>query len=151
MKTIYLHIIILLWSAASFAQSKVMKNLADEYPDATTFVIYHSQFTMLNQSDDPDIAALAASIDKIKVLTFDSFTSKAEKKLISELESAGFEALMTIKHKGTNIIAYLLEEDDEIEGYFLIAKSEDNTLAIDVLGSPDAKQIGKIMDMVKNH
>lgn len=151
MKTVNIFILLLLCSLSSLAQSKVMKNLANEYPDATTFVIYHSQFTMLNQTDDPDIAALAASIDKIKVLTFDSFTSKAEKKLISELESAGFEALMTIKHKGTNIIVYLLEDDDEIEGYFLIAKSEGNTLAIDVIGSPDAKQIGKIMDMVKNH
>ncbi len=141
----------LLISQLTFSQSKVMKNFAEEYPDATTFVIYHSQFTMLNQTDDPDIAALAATIDKIKVLTFDTFTSSAKKKLITELEAAGFEALMTVKHKGTNIIAYILEDDNEIEGYFLIAKSEENTMAIDVLGSPDPKQIGKIIDTVKNH
>ncbi len=148
----YLLIIaILLISQFVFAQSKAMKNLAEEYQDATTFVIYHSHFTMLNQNDDPEIAALAATIDKIKVLTIDDFTSTAKAKLIAEIESEGFEALMTIKHNGTNIAAYILEDDGDIEGYFLIAKSEDNTMAIDVIGSPDPKQIGKIIDTVKNH
>lgn len=138
-------------SQFSFAQSKVMQNLAAEYPDATTFMIYHSQFTMLNQSDDPDIAALAASIDKIKVLKLNNFSSLDKKKLIKDLESSGFEALMTIKHKGSDIMAYIIEDDGEIEGYFLLAQSEEGTLAIDVVGSPDAKLIGKIIDTVKNH
>jgi uncharacterized protein DUF4252 len=141
----------LLISQFTFAQSKVMKNLSEEYPDATTFVIYHSHFTMLNQNDDPDIAALAATIDKIKVLTFDSFSNEAKKKLVNEIKEEGFESLMTIKHNGADIEAYLMEDDGDIEGYFLIVKSEDNTMAIDVAGSPDAKQIGKIIDTVKNH
>lgn len=141
----------LLISQFTFAQSKVMKNLAEEYPDATTFVIYHSHFTMLNQNDDPEIAALAASIDKIKVLTFNNFTSADKTKLMEELESSNFESLMTIKHKGADIMAYINEDDGDIEGYFLIVKSEDYTMAIDVIGSPDAKQIGKIIDTVKNH
>ncbi len=138
-------------SELTYAQSKAMKSLAKEYPDATTFVIYHSQLTMLNQANDPEIAALAASIDKIKVLTLDTFTALARKKTIAEVESEGFESLMTIKHKGTDIAAYILEDDGDIEGYFLLAKSEENTMAIDVIGSPDPKQIGKIIETVKNH
>ena len=146
-----LFIAALMVSQFSFAQSKVMKNLVEEYPEATTFVIYHSHFTMLNQNDDPDIAALAASIDKIKVLTLDSFTLEEKKKLVTEIEEEGFEALMTIKHKGSDIAAYIMDDDGDVEGYFLIAKTEDNTMAIDVIGSPDPKQIGKIIDTVKNH
>ena len=151
MKFLVLPIILLLGSSLLFAQSKVMRTLAEKYPETTTFVIYHSQFTMLNQSDDPEIAALASTIDKIKVLTFDSFGSAAKKELISDLESSGFEALMMIKHKGSNIEAYIFEDEGNIKGYFLIAESDENTMAIDVLGSPDAKQIGKIIDMVKKH
>ena len=152
MKTNLLASLLLLITSISFAQSKVMKNLAEEYPDARAFVMYHSSFTMLNQSDDPEIAALAATIDKIKVLTFDSFSSSAKTSLISKLESNEFELLMSIKQNGSDVLAYISEDDDdEIEGYFLLVEMDGQTLAIDVLGSPDPKQIGKLIDTVKNH
>lgn len=151
MKILVLVGVVLLSSISSFAQSKVMKNLVEEYPDATAFVIYHSHFTMLNQNDDPEIAALAATIEKIKVLTFDTFSTSAKKELISDLKENEFESLMTIKHDGSNIMAYILEDDDDIEGYFLLVESESTIMAIDVIGSPDPKQIGKIIDTVKNH
>ncbi len=141
----------LLISQLSFGQSKAMKNLASNYPDATAFVMYHSSFTMLNQSDDPEIAALAATIEKIKVLTFDSFSSSEKTSLISDLETNDFELLMSIKYNGADVIAYINEDDDQIEGYFLLVKWEEKTLAIDVLGNPDPKQIGKIIDTVTNH
>ncbi len=128
-----------------------MKNLAEEFPDTRAFVMYHSSFTMLNQSDDPEIAALAATIEKIKVLTFNSFSSSEKTSLISDLEANDFDLLMSIKHKGADVVAYINEEDDGIKGYFLIVKFEEKTLAIDVLGSPDPKQIGKIIDTVTNH
>jgi len=152
MKITILQFICIIISTLSFAQSKVMKNLAEEYPDARAFVMYHSSFTMLNQSNDPEIAALAATIDKIKVLTFDSFSSSAKTSLISELESNEFELLMSIKRNGSDVLAYISEDDDdEIEGYFLLVEMNGQTLAIDVLGSPDPKQIGKLIDTVKNH
>jgi len=150
MKPILLLLAFLL-SQLSFAQSKVMKSLAEEFPNARAFVMYHSSFTMLNQSDDPEISALAATIEKIKVLTFNSFASSAKTSLISELESNGFELLMSIKRDGSDVLVYINEEDDEIEGYFLLVEMEGKTLAIDVLGSPDPKQIGKLIDTVKNH
>ncbi len=151
MKTSILQFLLILLSTLSFAQSKVMKNLAEEFPDARAFVMYHSSFTMLNQSDDPEIAALAATIEKIKVLTFDSFSSSAKTNLISELESHEFELLMSIKRDGSDVLAYINEDDNEIEGYFLLVEMDGKTLAIDVLGSPDPKQIGKIIDTVKNY
>ena len=127
-----------------------MKNLAEEYPDARAFVMYHSSFTMLNQSDDPEIAALAATIDKIKVLTLGSFSALAKKELLSDLAGHNFELLMSIKRDGADVLAYI-KEDDVIEGYFLLVETDGQTLAIDVLGSPDPKQIGKLIDTVKNH
>ncbi len=151
MKAITLPFLFVVLSTISFAQSKVMKNLAEEFPDNRAFVMYHSSFTMLNQSDDPEIAALAATIDKIKVLTFDNFSSSAKTSLISELESNEFELLMSIKRDGSDVLAYISEDDDEIEGYFLLVEMDGQTLAIDVLGSPDPKQIGKLIDTVKNH
>lgn len=151
MKILVIQLIFLFYSITAVAQSKAMKNLAEEYPEATSFVIYHSHFTMLNQNDDPDIAALASSIEKIKVLSFDDFTAAAKKKLESDLVDNDFESLMTIKHDKANITAFIMEDEGEIEGYFLIVKTEDNTMVIDVVGSPEVKQISKIIDIVKNH
>jgi len=150
MKKIFI-ILALFISQFSFAQSKAMQNLAEEYPNAISFVLYHSSLNMLNQGDDPEIAALAATIDKIKVLTIQDFSEIAQKQLITELESSNFEMLMALKHKSLDVLVYIMEEDETIEGYFLIVKSDENTMAIDVVGSPDAKQIGKIIDTVKNY
>ncbi len=151
MKTTILQFLFILLSTLSFAQSKVMKNLVEKFPNARAFVMYHSSFTMLNQSNDPEIAALAATIEKIKVLTFDNFSSSAKTSLISELESNNFDMLMSIKRDGSDVLAYINEDDDEIEGYFLLVEMDGQTLAIDVLGSPDPKQIGKLIDTIKNH
>lgn len=127
-----------------------MKDLSEEYPDATTFMIYHSNLTMLNQNDDPELAELAAAIDKIKVLTIADFTKEAKNRLIKKLESQGFETLMIIKHKGSDVLVYIDGDEDDVDGYFLLVQSEENTMAIDVRGSPTANQIGKIIDTVKN-
>lgn len=151
MKTLFLSFLLIAFSTLSFAQSKVMKNLAEEFPDTRAFVMYHSSFTMLNQSDDPEIAALAATIEKIKVLSFDSFSSSAKTNLISDIESNGFELLMSMEREEADILAYISEDNDEIEGYFLLVEMEGKTLAIDVLGSPDPKQIGKLIDTVKKY
>ena len=140
----------IIYTQLSFAQSKVMKDLSEHYPEATTFMIYHSNLTMLNQTDDPELAELAAAIDKIKVLTITNFTKEAKKQLINELESNDFDALMTIKHEGADVLVYIKGDDEAIEGYFLLVQSEEGTMAIDVRGSPSAKQIGKIIDTVKN-
>ncbi len=144
-------ILIILLSLSGYAQSKVMKNLAEKYPDTRAFVMYHSSFTMLNQADDPEIAALAATIDKIKVLTFDSVSKEGKKELFADLKANDFETLMSIKHKEYDVIAYIKEGNNEIEGYFLLLEIENKTLAIDVLGSPHPKQISKIIDTVINH
>lgn len=144
-------ILIILLSLNGYAQSKMMKNLAEKYPDTRAFVMYHSSFTMLNQTDNPEIAALAATIDKIKVLTFDRFSKEDKKELFANLEANDFETLMSIKHKGYDVITYIKEGNNEIEGYFLLLKTAGKTLAVDVLGSPDPKQIGKLIDTVINH
>ncbi len=110
MKTTILQFLFILLSTLSFAQSKVMKNLVEKFPNARAFVMYHSSFTMLNQSNDPEIAALAATIEKIKVLTFDNFSSSAKTSLISELESNNFDMLMSIKRDGSDVLAYINED-----------------------------------------
>ena len=136
------------------AQSKVMRDLADDFPDAFVLMIYHSSLNMLNIDDDPDFARMIRDIEKIKVLRVDkdedNFTSEALVDLKGDLNDRGFEELMAIKSKDYNIGVYILEDDDDIEGYFLLMDEDENFTAIDVLGSMAVGDIGQLVDKIKD-
>ena len=147
-------ILLLIMPALVQAQSKVMRDLADDYPDAFVLMIYHSSLNMLNINDDPDFARMIHDIEKIKVLRVDKeeddFTSEALSSLKGALNDRGFEELMIIKSKDYDIGVYIHEDDDEIEGYFLIMNEDENFTAIDVLGSMAVGDIGQLVEKIKD-
>jgi hypothetical protein len=136
------------------AQSKVMRDLADDYPDAFVLMIYHSSLNMLNIDDNPDFARMIHDIDRIKVLRIDknedNFTNTSMSSLKETLADRGFEELMIIKSKEYDIGVYIHEDDDEIEGYFLIMNEDENFTAIDVLGSMAVGDIGQLVEKIKD-
>jgi hypothetical protein len=146
-------IILLLLPGLVQAQSKVMRELADDYPDAFVLMIYHSSLNMLNIDDNPDFARMIHDIDRIKVLRLDKkeddFTKTALSSLKETLDDRGFEELMIIKSKEYDIGVYIHEDGDEIEGYFLIMDEEENFTAIDVLGSMAVGDIGQLVEKIK--
>ena len=136
------------------AQSKVMRDLADDFPDAFVLMIYHSSLNMLNIDDDPDFARMIHDIEKIKVLRVDKeeddFTSEALSSLKGALSDRGFEELMIIKSKDYDIGVYINEDDGDIEGYFLLMDEEENFTAIDVLGSMAVGDISQLVEKIKD-
>ena len=147
-------IILLLLPGLIQAQSKVMRNLADDYPDAFVLMIYHSSLNMLNIDDNPDFARMIHDVDRIKVLRIDkeedNFTSTSLSSLKETLTDRGFEELMILKSKDYDIGVYIHEDDDEIEGYFLIMNEDENFTAIDVLGSMAVSDIGQLVEKIKD-
>ena len=147
-------IILLLLPGLIQAQSKVMRDLADDYPDAFVLMIYHSSLNMLNIDDNPDFARMIHDIDRIKVLRIDKeeddFTSTSLSSLKESLTDRGFEELMIIQSKEYDIGVYIHEDDDEIEGYFLIMNEDENFTAIDVLGSMAVGDIGQLVEKIKD-
>ena len=146
--------IVLLLPGLIQAQSKVMRDLADDYPDAFVLMIYHSSLNMLNIDDNPDFARMIHDIDRIKVLRIDKeeddFTSTSLSSLKESLTDRGFEELMIIQSKEYDIGVYIHEDDDEIEGYFLIMNEDENFTAIDVLGSMAVGDIGQLVEKIKD-
>ena len=136
------------------AQSKVMRDLADDFPDAFVLMIYHSSLNMLNIDDNPDFARMIHDVDRIKVLRIDkeedNFTSTSLSSLKETLTDRGFEELMILKSKDYDIGVYIHEDDDEIEGYFLIMNEDENFTAIDVLGSMAVSDIGQLVEKIKD-
>ena len=147
-------IILLLLPGLIQAQSKVMRNLADDFPDAFVLMIYHSSLNMLNIDDNPDFARMIHDIDRIKVLRIDkkeeNFTNTSLSSLKETLTDRGFEELMIIKSKEYDIGVYIHEDEEEIEGYFLIMNEDENFTAIDVLGSMAVGDIGQLVEKIKD-
>jgi Domain of unknown function (DUF4252) len=147
-------VFLLLLPGFTQAQSKVMRELAGDYPDAFVLMIYHSSLNMLNMDDDPDFARMIHDIDKIKVLRIDKQEEKFSGDNLStikgNLNDRGFEELMIIKSKDYDIGVYILAEDDDIEGYFLMMDEDKNFTAIDVLGSMAVGDISQLVEKIKD-
>ena len=138
----------------TLAQSKVMRELSNDYPDAFVLMFYHSSLNMLNMDDDPDFARMIRDIDRIKVLRIDKEDDNFRKADLSALKSnltdRGFEELMIIKSKDYDIGVYILEDDDDIEGFFLLMDEAENFTAIDVLGSMPVGDISQLVEKIKD-
>ena len=137
----------------SIAQSKVMKELSDEYSDGFVLMFYHSTLNMLNIDDDPDFARMVQDIEKIKLLRLnkevDNFTKTSLSNLKESLSDRGFEELMIVKNKDMDIGVYINEDDGDVEGFFLLMDEEDEFIAIDVLGSMPVGDIGQLVDKIQ--
>ena len=137
----------------AFPQSKVMRNLAADYPDALVLMFYHSSLNMLNTDDDPEFARMIRDIEKIKLLRINkqanTFDDKALKALKADLQDHGFAELMIVKSKGYDIGVYIHENDDEIAGFFLLMDEKDDFMAIDVLGSMPVGNVGQLVNKIK--
>jgi hypothetical protein len=57
---------------------------------------------------------------------------------------------MIIKSKDYDIGVYILAEDDDIEGYFLMMNEDKNFTAIDVLGSMAVGDISQLVEKIKD-
>ncbi|RLD19617.1 MAG: hypothetical protein DRI71_11535 [Bacteroidetes bacterium] len=147
-------LLLLIMPLFSNAQSKVMRELSDSYPDAFVLMFYHSSLNMLNIDDDPDFARMIHDIEKIKVLRIDkeedNFNSEALSTLKKELADRDFEELMIVKSKDYDIGVYLHEDGDDIEGFFLIMDENETFMAIDVLGSMPVGDISQLVNKIKD-
>ena len=139
--------------ALLFAQSKVMRNLADEYPEARALVFYYSSLNMLNIEDDPEFAEMIQDIEKIKVLIIEKeaedFDNTTVASIKSDLGKYAFEELMTLKNKDYDIGVYIKDDDGDIEGFFFIMDEEDSLIAVDLVGSMPVGDVGKLIDKIK--
>ena len=144
---------LLLLPILSIGQSKAMRNLSDEYPDAFVLMFYHSSLNMLNIDDDPEFARMISDIEKIKVLRINKEENKFDAKAISDLKKdladRDFEELMIVKSKDYDIGIYILEDDDDIEGFFLLMDEDETFMAIDVLGSMQVGDISQLVNKIK--
>ena len=56
---------------------------------------------------------------------------------------------MIVKSKDYDIGIYILEDDDDIEGFFLLMDEDETFMAIDVLGSMQVGDISQLVNKIK--
>ena len=146
-------LLLILFPSLAFSQSKVMRNLADEFPDARVLMFYHSTLNMLNLEDDPEFAEMIRDIEKIKVLIVEKSSSDDKKGAVADLKldlgKYDFEELMTINSKDYDIGVYINDDDGDIEGFFFIMNEEDSLIAVDLVGSMPVSDVGMLIDKMK--
>ncbi|GEM_PF-1605705 len=146
-------ILLLILPLLARPQSKVMRSLSAAHPGALVLMFYHSTLNMLNIDDDPEFARMVRDIEKIKVLRINkqenAFDRHALASLKADLQGHGFAELMIIKSKGYDIGVYILEDGDDIEGFFLMMDEEDSFTAIDVLGSMPVGDVSQLVNKIR--
>jgi len=137
----------------AFGQSKVMRNLAEEFPEARVIMLYHSTLNMLNIEEDEEYARMIRDIEKIKLLIVDKTTQKYSTTVIDDLKSDlskyDFEELMTLRSKDYDIGVYINDDDGDIEGFFFIMDEEESLVAVDLVGNMPVGDVGKLIDKIK--
>jgi len=130
----------------AFGQSKVMRNLAEEFPEARVIMLYHSTLNMLNIEEDEEYARMIRDIEKIKLLIVDKTTQKYSTTVIDDLKSDlskyDFEELMTLRSKDYDIGVYINDDDGDIEGFFFIMDEEESLVAVDLVGNMPVGDVG---------
>ena len=130
-----------------------MRELSEEYDEARAFMIYHSSLNMLNIEDNEDFTRVVHDIDRIKVLIIDKSESEFASSRLSDLRETladrSYEELMTFDSKENNIAVFILEDDEEIEGFFLYMDEGESFTAIDVRGSIQLKDIGLLVEKIQ--
>lgn len=146
-------LLLIIFPSLSFGQSKVMRNLADEYPDARSLMFYRSSLKMLNLEDDPEFDRMIRDIEKIKVLIVEKSDDESDKSVRSELKADlkdyDFEELMTIKSKDIDVGVYINDDDGDIEGFFFIMDEEDSLIAVDLVGDMPVGDISKLIEKIQ--
>lgn len=146
-------LLLILVPAIAHSQSKVMRNLADDFPEARVLMFYHSTLNMLNLEDDPEFAEMIRDIEKIKVLIIENSLTDDKKAVVADLKldlgKYDFEELMTINSKDYDIGVYINDDDGNIEGFFFIMNEEESLITVDLVGSMPVSDVGMLIDKMK--
>lgn len=135
------------------AQSKTTQEFHKDHEDAFVLFFYSNTLKMLNQTDDPEFAEMIKQIEKMKFVRVDKKADGFDKDdyndLIEDYQDEDFEDLMTMRHEGMNVNAYIQERDGVTTGIVMLMQDEETVSVLDIKGSIPLNKIGSILSKVK--
>ncbi|MEQ9165743.1 MAG: DUF4252 domain-containing protein [Fulvivirga sp.] len=135
------------------AQSKTTQAFHKDHEDAFVLFFYSNTLKMLNQTDDPEFAEMIKQIEKMKFVRVDKKADGFDKDdyndLIEDYQDEDFEDLMTMRHEGMNVNAYIQERDGVTTGVVMLMQDDETVSVLDIKGSIPLNKIGSILSKVR--
>ena len=137
----------------SSAQSKTTQSFHKDHEDAFVLFFYSNTLKMLNQTDDPEFAEMIKQIEKMKFIRVDKKADDFDKddyvEMVEDYKDEDFEDLMTMRHEGMNVNAYIQENDGVTTGIVMLMQDDESVSVLDIKGSIPLNKIGSIISKVQ--
>ncbi|MEQ8927720.1 MAG: DUF4252 domain-containing protein [Fulvivirga sp.] len=149
-----LTILLLALPVFCLSQSKTTKEFHEDHEDAFVLFFYSNTLKMLNQDDNPEFEELIKDIDKMKFIRVDKAAENVGKddykELVASYYDEDFEDLMTMRHEGMNVNAYIQEDDGVTTGIVLLMQDEESLSILDIKGSVAISKLATLISKVQN-
>ena len=152
-----LFIFCLLCSFTVFAQNKNMTKFFDKYEnedDVTIVNISKAMFSMMPavniKTEGADISPILSKIESMRIIT--SGNKNLKEKMAAESKALvtkdnNYEELMRVKNNKNNVIFNAIKNGNLIKELLMLVNSDDNFVAIQILGN---FTVGDIQQITKN-
>ncbi len=139
---------------AVYGQTKTTQAFHKANEDAFVLFFYSNTLKMLNQDDNPEFDELIKGIDKMKFIRVDNQTKNLDKEtykeLVEDYKDEDFEDLMTMRHEGMNINAYIQERSGVTTGIVLLMQDNESLSILDIKGEVPISKLTSLISKVKN-
>jgi len=105
----------------------------------------------LSASEDPEAAELFKRLNGVRVNVFetDSMADGAVdlvKDVSSKLSDLGWESVVTVNSDDEQVRIFMMINGDQVEGITVMAVEETEAVFVNVIGSINPEELGKVMD-----
>lgn len=148
-------LLLLMSPVLSFAQSSTTQAFHEDHEDAFVLFFYRNTLKMLNQDDNPDFIEIIKDIDKMKFIRVNKLEEGLKKEdynqLVKDYYDEDFEDLMTMRHEGMNVNAYIQEDDGVTTGIVILMQDDQTISILDIKGTVPISKMATIITKVQNY
>lgn len=105
----------------------------------------------LSAEEDPEAAELFNRLDGVRVSVFETETMAEGavdfiKNVSAELSGIGWEPVVTVNTNEEQVRIFMKISGDQVDGITVMAVEETEAVFVNVIGSIDPKELGRVMD-----
>lgn len=105
----------------------------------------------LSASEDPEAAELFKRLNGVRVSVFETVAMADGavafiKDVSSQLNDRGWESVVTVNSADEQVRVFMMINNNQVEGITVMAVEEDEAVFVNVIGSINPEELGKVME-----
>lgn len=105
----------------------------------------------LSSSEDPEAAELFKRLNGVRVNVFETETMadgavELVRDVSSRLSDRGWESVVTVNSQDEQVRIFMMISESRVEGITVIAVEETEAVFVNIIGSINPEELGKVMD-----